>query len=145
MITEKIIKRRLAIIILTYLFLFGIVISLTRSPDYFSGVVIKGTIDTFETKLVNPYKGSRFESRPFPVIRYYPNGSDQEHYTAVDQNFYLRSLKVGDSVKVIYNPDRPEVASFYSFPYYWFGPIELWAGAFILAFILIILATQKFI
>ncbi|MEQ1799302.1 MAG: DUF3592 domain-containing protein [Lacibacter sp.] len=141
--TEKVIKQRLWLIISIYSILFIGVVIVTRTPNFFSGKITTGIVDTFETKIVYAPKSLPFESRPFPVISFKPDSNDREYYAYVDRNFYLRTFEVGDTVNVIYNPNSPSEASLFSFPYYWFGITELWAGLLVLAFILIILATRK--
>lgn len=143
-LTEKIIRLRIKLIISIYIILFAGVVSVTRTPDFFTGKITKGVIDTFVTTHVHA-KNSSFESQPFPAISFKPANDSITYYAYADRNFYLRPFRVGDTVKVIYNPQIPGEASLYSFPYYWFGIIELWAGLFALAFILIIFATQKVI
>jgi hypothetical protein len=143
-LTEKIILLRIKLIISIYIILFAGVVSATRTPDFFSGKITKGVIDTFVTTQVHT-RSSSFESQPFPAISFKPANDSIIYYAYADRNFYLRPFRVGDTVDVIYNPQIPGEASLYSFPYYWIGIIELWAGFFVLAFILIIFATQKII
>lgn len=88
---------------------------------------------------------SMHESKPFPAISFNPENDSTTYYAYADRNFYLRPFRVGDTVEVIYNPQIPGEASLYSFPYYWFGIIELWTGLFAITFMLIIFATQKVI
>jgi hypothetical protein len=144
-LTEKIIRLRIKLIISIYFILFLGVVLVTRTPDFFSGKITKGVVDTFVTKYVRAKSSSSFESQPFPAISFKPANDTITYYAYADRNFYLRPFRVGDTVEVIYNPQIPGEASLYSFPYYWIGMIELWAGFFVLAFILIIFATQKVI
>ncbi|QNA43035.1 DUF3592 domain-containing protein [Lacibacter sediminis] len=143
-LTEKIIQLRIKLIISIYIILFAGVVSVTRTPDFFSGKITNGVIDTFVTTHVH-VKNSSFESQPFPAISFKPANDSIIYYAYADRNFYLRPYRVGDIVKVIYNPQIPGEASLYSFPYYWIGMIELWSGFFVLAFILLIFAKQKVI
>jgi hypothetical protein len=143
-LTEKIIRLRIKLIIFIYIILFAGVVSVTRIPDFFAGKITKGVIDTFETKMMRVGM-SMHESKPFPAISFKPENDSTTYYAYADRNFYLRPFVIGDTVEVIYNPQIPGEASLYSFPYYWVGIIELWAGFFVLAFILIIFATQKVI
>ncbi|WP_164972773.1 hypothetical protein [Lacibacter luteus] len=90
-------------------------------------------------------KGSPTESRPFPVVVFRVGSDSTLYYASLDKNILFRNWKIGDSAKIIYDPSIPGEASYYSFPYYWIGLIEVWAGLFVLAFIFIVAGTQNFI
>ncbi len=143
-ISEKIIRQRQLLIFTIYLVVFTLAVLITRTPNFNTGKITKGTVSGFTTKIIRG-KGRPVESRPFPVVAYTPPNDSILYYAYLGDNFILRNLKVGDTVKVIYNPNVPGEASYYAFPYYWIGIIELWAGLFVLAFVFIIAGTQKFI
>lgn len=143
-ISEKIIRRRQITIVTVYLIIFTTVVFFTRTPNFITGKLTKGTVSGFTTKMLYG-KGRPVESRPFPVVTFIPDNDSIPYHAYLGDNIILPNLIIGDTVNIIYNPNMPGEASYYSFPYYWIGLIEIWAGLFALAFVFIIAGTQKYI
>ncbi len=142
--SETTIRRRQIIIITVYLIVFTVVIFCSRTPHFFTGKLTKGVVADFTTKMIHG-KGRPVESNPFPVVAFTPKNDSIIYHADLGDNFIFRKMSIGDSVTIIYNPNLPGEASYYSFPYYWIGMIEIWAGLFVLAFVFIIAGTQNYI
>ncbi len=113
---------------LVYVITLGCYILFSRSPDYFDGEMIRGTV--------------------------YQNNADQkfiqyrvgkEVFTKSMEGWGASQVAKSDTVMVIYNPDKPTQASHYSFFSYWFTLRELVTSfiAFAVLFAAAIFITGK--
>jgi len=80
----------------------------TRVPDYFDGETI--------TAIVKFDKKTNVSSASYTIAT--------KQYT-INADYPLRQLKEGESVELIYNPSKPEIAAVYSLWGYWFTWGEL--------------------
>ena len=80
----------------------------TRVPDYFDGETVMATIKINSTTN-NTFANYTIDSKQYQISADYP----------------LRKLKDGESVELIYNPSKPEIAAVYSLWGYWFTWGEL--------------------
>lgn len=80
----------------------------TRVPDYFDGETVMATIK-IDSKTSNALANYTIASKQYQINAEYP----------------LRKLKDGETVELIYNPSKPEMAAVYSLWGYWFTWGEL--------------------
>ena len=114
-------------ILTLYLICFGCFIVFTRQPDFFDGEKSPATIHWLKDSISH-------RSIPKAVF------SDGRKQHAIDARYFLRSLKEGEQVEVIYESDRPDLAAVYTFWGYWLGWGELIA-TFIIYFVLFQIAV----
>ncbi len=77
-------------------------------PDYFDGETVIATVK-IDSKESNAFANYTIASKQYVINVDYP----------------LRKLKDGESVELIYNPSKPEMAAIYSLWGYWFTWGEL--------------------
>ena len=99
-------------VFILYLICFGCYILFTRQPDYFDGEKAPATIQ-------NVYDSATKQT--IPVAIYQAGG--KWHHT--DARYFLRPIKLGQKVTVIYETATPETAAVYVFWGYWIGWGEL--------------------
>ena len=105
-------------ITILYIICFASYIILSRQPDYFDGETAPATIHW----LPDSTSGKNIPKAVF-------NDGRKEH--VVDARYFLRDLKEGDKVEVIYETDKPTKASVYTFFGYWITWGELIATVLI--------------
>ncbi len=93
-------------ITILYLVCFGSYLFLTRQPDYLNGEKAPATIQW----LMDSASGRNIPKAVFHT--------GYKEY-AVDARYFLRQLKTGDKIEVIYETDHPEKAAVYGFWGYW--------------------------
>jgi hypothetical protein len=99
-------------VFILYLICFGCYILFTRQPDYFDGEKAPATIQ-------NVYDSA--SKQTIPVAVYQAGGT----WHKTDARYFLRPIKFGQKVTVIYETATPEIAAVYAFWGYWIGWGEL--------------------
>jgi hypothetical protein len=99
-------------VFILYLICFGCYILFTRQPDYFDGEKAPATIQNVYDSVVQ---------QTIPAAVYQAGG--MWHHT--DARYFLRPVKLGQKVTVIYETATPETAAVYTFWGYWLGWGEL--------------------
>jgi len=99
-------------VFILYLICFGCYILFTRQPDYFDGEKAPATIQ-------NVYDTAT--KKTIPVAVYQAGGT----WYQTDAHYFLRPIKIGQKVTVIYETATPETAAVYTFWGYWIGWGEL--------------------
>ena len=105
-------------ITILYFVCFASYLFLSRQPDYLDGETAPATIHW----LTDSASGKSIPKAVF-------NDGRKEH--AIDARYFLRDLKNGDKVEVIYETDHPEKAAVYTFFGYWMTWGELIATVLI--------------
>jgi len=106
-----------------YLLSFGLYVFFTRQPDYSDGEFTTGTIHFVKDSA---------SQKPVARANFYV---DKTSYT-VDAAYFLRNLKEGEKVSMIYEASNPQQAGVYSWWGYWAKWDEIISSVLILLVLL---------
>ena len=101
---------KLAIIL--YIVCFSVYVLFSRQPDYFDGELTKATIHFIKDSSSN-------EQLPFAFYTI-----NKKEYS-VNASYFLRNLKEGEKVDLIYETSQPNKSSVYGWWGYWITPGEM--------------------
>ncbi len=106
------------------------VILFTRTPDFFSGKIVEGKVVRITEVKRLTGKGSRSATINVPDVEYVVDGKT---YVFFDNECTWPPIyEVGDEVKVIYDPESPNISYMFSLIGYWINLSEIFiAGLFI--------------
>jgi hypothetical protein len=92
-------------VVIVYLIIFGLYILFTRKPDFFDSDITKATIHFA--------KDSAGETAPFAFY------AVDSQTLKTDARYLFRSFSDGESCKVIYSTEQPQIGAVYSLWGYW--------------------------
>ena len=106
-----------------------IVILFTRTPDFFSGKIVDGKVVRITEVKRLTGKGSRTATINIPDVEYVVNGKT---YIFFDNECTWPPIyEVGDEVKVIYDPESPNISYMFSLIGYWINLSEIFIASLI--------------